>query len=83
VLIGGTGSDVFEFDRNDGRDLIADWRDGVDRIDVTDFGFASAAAVIALGAQDGDDVVFELGSGTSFVVRDAVLRDFDGSDVLI
>ena len=67
----------------DGRDVIEDFRDGTDRIEVRDFDFASAAAVIDRGTQDGDDVVFDLGSDTRVVVRDADLGDFDASDFLI
>ena len=63
--------------------MIEDWRDGSDRIEVRDFDFASAAAVIARGAQDGDDVVFDLGSDTRVVVRDADLGDFGASDFLL
>ncbi len=33
-LIGGAGSDVFVFGSNWGRDLVFDWQDGIDRLDI-------------------------------------------------
>ena len=48
-----------------------------------DFDFASAAAVLARGTQDGDDVVFDFGGDTSLAVRDATVAQFDGSDFIL
>ena len=38
ILWGGRGEDVFDFNRGDGRDYVADFRNGHDKIDLTDFG---------------------------------------------
>lgn len=75
-LTGGGGADVFEFERGDGRDRITDFTDGLDRIELDDFGRAQVQRVIDTARQDGDDLVLTLSSDTS--VR---LQDFDRADL--
>lgn len=40
VMYGGKGNDVFVFGQGDGHDVIADFRNQRDKIDVSDFGFS-------------------------------------------
>ncbi|MCB4824882.1 family 16 glycosylhydrolase [Roseicella aerolata] len=83
LLIGGAGADVFVMQPGTGRDLIADFENGVDALWIGDgFGqFTSFAAVVAAMTQSGSDVVLRL-SGTDAVTfqgktLDAFsLRDF-------
>ncbi|HVL20359.1 MAG TPA: hypothetical protein VM422_05155, partial [Amaricoccus sp.] len=82
-LVGGEGADVFEFRQGGGTDHVADFGIGADRIDVAAFGFASGADVLALGAQDGSDAVFALGSGTRVVLDDHALADLSAGDFLV
>ncbi|HYN39719.1 MAG TPA: hypothetical protein VES39_10755, partial [Rhodospirillales bacterium] len=64
-LLGGAGADVFRFAPQavaaDDIDIIADFTDGEDRIDLQAFEFADAADVLALLTADGDDLVLDLG----------------------
>jgi Ca2+-binding RTX toxin-like protein len=45
---GGDGADVFGFYRNSDTDIILDFKTGTDKLDVHDYGFATAADVLAL-----------------------------------
>ena len=40
-IIGGNGSDIFAFAHGDDHDVISDFQDGYDKIDLSDFGFNS------------------------------------------
>ena len=62
-LFGNGGRDIFQFGRDFGEDSIEDYRDGVDRIDLTDFSFLTFAGLEI--AQEGADtriVVLDEGS---------------------
>ena len=58
VLIGGGGRDTFVFNAKSGKDLIRDFRDGVDRIDVSAFDKGFGALKIR---QFGSDTMVEIG----------------------
>lgn len=47
-LTGGAGADVFVFDRDGSPDRIADFQDGIDRIDVSDWGRIYTAAALTI-----------------------------------
>jgi Ca2+-binding RTX toxin-like protein len=82
-LFGGSGSDVFEFERDDrGADVIRDWTDGQDRLDLDDFNFTLARA-LNTGEQRGADVVFAFAAGVSVTIEDARLADFGAADFLL
>lgn len=62
LLTGGAGADVFVFDRDGSADEIADFQDGIDRLDVSDWGrmytaqalnitITGTGAVISYGAE--------------------------------
>jgi hypothetical protein len=74
---------VLEFEDHDGANRITDFAHRVDRIDVSDYEFASAAAVLARGSQAGDDVLFDFGGGTSVRVEDTSLHDFGAWDFIV
>ena len=46
LLLGGAGADVFVFDRDDSPDRIGDFQDGVDRLDVSDWGRIYTASAL-------------------------------------
>ncbi len=81
-LKGGAGADVFVLNFGDGADLIADWEDGIDQINVSDFGLTfpqilSAASQLSIGA-----LLVDFGGGDSFQINNFALADFDGGDVI-
>ena len=64
----------------DGADVIADWEDGVDRMDLTDFGLSFAeiealAVDLPIGA-----VRITLGGGDQFQINGFSTADLDVSD---
>ncbi|MEB0161090.1 M10 family metallopeptidase C-terminal domain-containing protein, partial [Pseudomonas sp. AH2 (2023)] len=65
ILNGGAGADVFEFERGDGRDRIADFQNGLDRIELDDFSRAQVSQVIATARQQGTDLVLTLDRNTT------------------
>ncbi len=71
-LAGGSGADVFEFGRGGGRDIIEDFEDDVDRIELFGFG-RDRGAVFDDARQDGRDVVFDFGRGGTLIVENTSL----------
>lgn len=80
ILIGGAGADQFEFDLGHGRDIIRDFENGRDKIEIDDFSRAQVRQVINNAVQDGDDVVVTLSHNTSFTLEDMQLNQLDMSD---
>ncbi|NEY92112.1 M10 family metallopeptidase C-terminal domain-containing protein [Tabrizicola oligotrophica] len=48
LLLGGAGADVFVLDRDGSADRIGDFQDGIDRIDVSDWGRIYAASALTI-----------------------------------
>jgi Ca2+-binding RTX toxin-like protein len=55
-LIGGSGKDIFVFERSSGHDTVRDYRDGVDKIDVSRLSGVDSKADLYIW-QDGNDAV--------------------------
>jgi len=86
VLTGGTGSDRFIFNFQGGNDLVTDYDDAADRLDVSNFGFASAQDVIDNAVQDGADTVItlsELDGGVTVRLADTLVSELDAGDFII
>ena len=62
VLTGGTGRDTFVFAKGGGHDVITDFAEDLDRIDLSSFGFATFTAAQAQFAASGADLVFAKGA---------------------
>ena len=82
-LKGGAGADVFVLNVGDGADLIADWEDGIDQIDLSDFGLTfetieASASDLPIGA-----LFIDLGGGDSFQINSFASIDFDPGDVIV
>lgn len=82
-LRGGGGADVFVFEVGGDIDRVRDFADGVDRIDVSDFGFASAADVLALASQTGNRVEIDLNGSDMIILNNLSLADLDAGDFII
>lgn len=85
TLTGGADSDRFKFDLQGGADTVTDFQDGSDRLDVTNFGFASAQDVIDQAQQVGNDVVITLDAadGVTVTLQNTSLAALDASDFMI
>ena len=83
-LIGGAGADVFVFNQGDRADVVLDWEDGVDRIDVSDFDFATFEEVEALASDLGGGALgIDFGNGDILQIDGFAKADFDSGDVIL
>jgi Ca2+-binding RTX toxin-like protein len=82
-LWGGGGRDVFEFERRDGRDVVEDFQNGLDRIDFDDFNFRSAAQALSYADQAGDDVVFDFGASGRLTLASVDISELGASDFIL
>ncbi|MEM7546925.1 MAG: hypothetical protein AAF367_15460 [Pseudomonadota bacterium] len=78
ILKGQGGADVFSFKRNDGRDVIRDFRDGEDLIEIRNGANSLSDLNIR---QAGDDVLISF-EGTAIKVNNIDRDDFDTDDFL-
>ena len=95
TLIGGAGRDTFVVEQlvGNGSDIITDFQNGVDRIDITALDFSAHQLSSLLGAaqQQGNNVLLELSatpgpSGTatdSILLQDFQLNQLDASDFVV
>jgi len=84
ILNGGAGADQFVFDIASGTDIIQDFADGIDLIDVTGNILANDFAdILAAASQDGGDVRIELNANNVLILEDFDLADLDASDFIL
>lgn len=87
TITGGKGTDYFYFDNSSSKDVILDFKAGVDYVVfVSDAGSSIQPGSDILGdfAQVvGDDVVIKQSSGNSITLKDVDLGDLDNSDFII
>lgn len=89
ILTGGNQTDRFVFIRNSGDDIITDFENGIDKIDLTAFGlrpnlFGSMVAPALIKA--GPDVFLDLaalGGHGSILIKDTAFNLIDGSDFIL
>jgi hypothetical protein len=82
TLTGGQGPDKFVVRQGTGIDTITDLHAN-DRIDLRDFGFASAGDVLAAFRQRGRDAVLDLGNGDKLIVEDTRVSQLDGAQFIV
>lgn len=70
-LRGGSQSDVFVYAPSGDVDTILDFRHGLDVLDLTSFGFASASEALALASDRGSNLAFDFGDGDELIVLGA------------
>lgn len=71
-LTGGRGADVFVFAKTFGSDVIRDYDDARDQIDLTSFAFLDTTTALSFAAIVGVDVVFALPGGGSLTIKGIV-----------
>ncbi len=80
TLTGGGGADIFLFARGAGQDLITDFENGTDLIDVATLGIWDISQMNI--TQQGNDVRIALGNANQITLANTDLTDIDGSDFL-
>lgn len=83
LLTGGADEDRFIFNRQGGNDIVTDYQDEADRIDVTNFDFASFQDVLDRSEQVGANVVITLADGVTVTLQNVDLAVLDAGDFLI
>jgi Ca2+-binding RTX toxin-like protein len=83
VLFGEAGADIFIFERGTGGDVIGDFAAGVDKMDLSAFGFASFAQLQTAFVQNGDAGAINLGDGDFLVLHNLQLAQLTESDFIL
>lgn len=73
LLYGGADADTFHFDHGEDHDIIKDFENNVDVIQLDNFGFASKDEAFSFATQSGEDVVFDFGDGDMLTVENATI----------
>ncbi|MGL4321831.1 MAG: calcium-binding protein, partial [Paracoccaceae bacterium] len=82
-LTGGTLADTFVFTRNQGTDIITDFQNNVDKLDLRAFDLGTVAAVAALSSASAFGLRIDLpGEGMLFVTG-LTLAQLDAADLLL
>jgi serralysin len=83
-LRGGRGSDVFEFTIDGGHDRISDFRNGQDKLDLTDQSYTSFAMLLAFAdvTQHGAGTRIDFGGGNRIDLDGVRLSQIDASDFI-
>ncbi|THH39034.1 calcium-binding protein [Aliishimia ponticola] len=87
TMTGGNGADIFVFENYalgaTEYDSVRDFTSGSDKLDLSDFGFANAAAVLAGATQRGWGVRLELDSDQVVALEGLNLADLSGADLIL
>ena len=82
TVTGGRGEDHFVFRRGDDRDVIRDFQNNIDTVDLRDFGFASKTAALRQATMNDGDLVFKFGDGDTLTLLDTS-KSVMANDLLI
>lgn len=87
TLTGGGGADRFVFKRDAGNDVITDFVDGSDKINLSAYGlsgFSDISTALALQSAGGDVVLDldALGGSGSVIIENTLIGNFSGSDFI-
>lgn len=72
---GGNGADTFIFKQLDFKTRVMDFEDDIDKIDLSDFGYGSLAAVLNDMTQINADVRYDDGAGNKMFINDITIAD--------
>jgi Ca2+-binding RTX toxin-like protein len=82
-LWGGADADTFHLDFGEGHDIIEDFENNVDLIELDNFTFEPGEDAFDYADQVGDDVVFDFGNGDRLTVRDVSIGQLANDLVLV
>ena len=72
-LYGGSGRDTFHFDAGEGHDVIKDFQNNADTIELDNFRFEAGTDAFDYVRQVGSDVRFDFADGSVLVVEDSLI----------
>ncbi|MGB0966616.1 MAG: pre-peptidase C-terminal domain-containing protein [Halocynthiibacter sp.] len=75
LLYGGADADVFHFDHGEDHDIIKDFENDVDTIQLDNFTFSGNQDAFDFASQIGADVVFDFGGGDMLTVENATILE--------
>jgi Ca2+-binding RTX toxin-like protein len=81
-MTGGNGADTFVFKRGDGHDMIRDFAEGVDVVDLSAFSM-SFAKLSTMMQDDAGDVLITFAGGATLRIENISTTDLDASDFLL
>jgi len=81
-LHGGCGSDKFVIRQGTGKDYVEDFKSD-DKIDLRDFGFATAQDAVDAFVQQGKNAVLNLGGGDKLIIENFKVVDLDASQFIV
>lgn len=82
LLTGGDGADHFVFARGSGRDVVTDFANGIDQIDLYGFGkgFDTIEEIKAKALTDGNDVVLAFSTADRLTLTGVTIDQLDATD---
>ncbi|MBX2855482.1 MAG: hypothetical protein KTR21_10860 [Rhodobacteraceae bacterium] len=83
IVWGDGGADVFAFSLGDGVDILKDFQDGTDQIDLSAYGFATISEALATVSENDLGARIDLGNGDALLVRGVDLGQLDEDDFLL
>lgn len=81
-LYGGGGNDIFEYRVGDDADIIFDFRNDVDGLDLTRLGYSSVNQALDDASRQGGNLVFDFGDGDTLTVNN-ITADQIADDILV
>ncbi len=85
-LTGGSGKDSFVFKKNQGTDVIEDFQNGKDKIDLSGFGFKNKNQALnkfyELGSGSDDKLAFDF-KDTTIIIKGIDMGQLNGADIIV
>lgn len=82
VIFGGAGADVFVFATGSGRDLVLDFTNGTDKLDLSGYGIKNFAGLTGDIKSDPFGTNIDLGHGNVFTLEGVTKAQIDANDFL-
>ena len=83
ILWGQDGADTFRITSGTGLDIIADFQLGIDRLDVSAYGFTSLAQLKGQMVQVGTDIALNLDNGDQVILIGVNAANLGAADVVL
>ena len=82
TMWGGSGADEFYFRQGGGADVVQDFEDNLDTIVLAHPLLTAVAQSLSYATQQGNDIVFDFGSGDTLTIQNTLIAALD-SDILL